>query len=136
MSEEHPPQFEGGVELGDPIEEEPGGIGARDRERSSWVGRICVEIAGDDLEEACGGFGEERGQRGGFDPQAEIGGMFEDFMHGAVRGMIRAGGRGVAGFSHLLVDRRPNHIRQRRPGDGGQFRGWLVRRARAGSGRG
>jgi hypothetical protein len=122
-AEEHAAELEGGMQLADPIEEQPGGVGAGHVKPLgvSGPGPDLGKVACDDLEQTAGGVGHEpfQGRRGC--PQAEVGGVSEDFVH---RGGLRAGhmsrrgcplraGRESYGLESYGLS--PARVRHRRP---------------------
>ena len=82
-AEKHPSQFKRSVQFADPVEKQPGGVGAGHMKPlvAIGLGSDLGEVAGDDLEEAAGSVSHEFFQRRCGHPQAQVGSVFEDLVH-------------------------------------------------------
>ena len=81
VAKQQPPHFEGGVQLAEPVEEEPGRIGAGDGERLGDDRLDQCRIVADDGRQAAGRIRAQIGKRAGSHANAEVGGVVADLVH-------------------------------------------------------
>ena len=97
LPKQHPADLEGRVDLAEKIVEQPSGVAAGDGEGLLDLGPDLLEVAGDHGEQAAGGVGQCRRQRGRLDPNAQVSRVF-------TIGLPPGPGLGVEVDEKLLVE--------------------------------